>query len=288
MAISFTRVLALSTALGAATLLGAHAIAQTTAPAEPPLPMESSPDAGPRGPGGNGPGGMGPGGMGQGRGEGRFGEGRGEGRFGEGRMGRGDGERGWRGEGRMGGRMGEGYGRRGGGEGQGWGRGEGRRDGQRMSRLSDTDRQAMLSARLAAAKAALLLTPEQEKLWPSVESAIRDGIRLRQDWRARLEKEGAAANPVDRMKRMGEMASARGAALTKLADSVGPLYASLTDDQKRRLRMVRGMGQGMRMGMGPGMPEGRGRGEGMRGGRYHDHQGYGPRRSFEGRGDRPL
>jgi zinc resistance-associated protein len=208
--------------------------------------------------------------------------------MGEGRMGRGDGERGWRSEG--------GYGPRGGG--QGWGGGEGR---GRMAQLSDIDRQAMLSARLAASKAALLLTPEQEKLWPPVEAAIRDGMKLRQDWRARIEKEGVAANPVDRMKRMGEMASARGAALTKLADAAAPLYASLTDDQKRRLRMVRAMGGGMGMGMmggdgprmgmgqgmGSGMRDGRG-GEGMRGGRNHDHHGYGYRHGYEGRGDRRM
>lgn len=281
MPISTARALALSTALGAATLLGAHAVAQTTSPAQPPsAPAQPAPDAGPRGPG------MGPGGMGPGMGPGRMGEGR---------MGRGDVERGWRSEGGYGG----GYGQRGGG--QGWGGGEGR---GRMAQLSDTDRQALLSARLAAAKAALLLTPEQEKLWPPVESAIRDGMKLRQDWRARIEKEGVAANPVDRMKRMGEMASARGAAMTKLADAAAPLYASLTDDQKRRLRIVRAMGGGMggggmglgmmggdgpRMGqgMGPGMRDGRG-GEGMRGGRYHDHHGYGYRHGYEGRGERRL
>ncbi len=112
-------------------------------------------------------------------------------------------------------------------------------------------------------------------------------MKLRQDWRARIEKEGVAANPVERMKRMGEMASARGAAMTKLADAAGPLYASLTDDQKRRLRMVRAMGmggawvvewawhdgrRGSAHGMGPGMGDGRGGGEGMRS-RYHDHHG---------------
>jgi zinc resistance-associated protein len=278
MPISTARALALTTALGAATLLGAHAIAQTTSPAQPPsAPAQPAPDAGPRGPG-----------MGPGMGPGRMGEGR----MGEGRMGRGDGERGWRSEG--------GYGPRGGG--QGWGGGEGR---GRMAQLSDIDRQAMLSARLAASKAALLLTPEQEKLWPPVESAIRDGMKLRQDWRARIEKEGVAANPVERMKRMGEMASARGAAMTKLADAAAPLYASLTDDQKRRLRMVRAMGAGMgggmgggmglgmmggegpRMGMGPGMREDRGGGDGMRG-RHHDHHGHGYRHGYEGRGERRL
>lgn len=257
----FSRALALSTALGAAGLLGAVAIAQTPAPSAPPAqPSQASPDTGPRGPG-----------MGRGEGMGRDG-------MGDGRMGRGAEERG-------GGRMGPGYNygprggdeaRRGPGRGEGWGDGRGR-----MGQLSDTDRQAMLSARLAAAKAALLLTPEQEKQWGPLEAAIRDSVKLRQDWRARIEKDGPAANPVDRMKRMGEMASARGAAMTKLADAAGPLYTSLTDDQKRRLRLVGGMGGGLGMGMGGGMGPGMGpgarggerfHGEGMRGGRGADHR----------------
>src|SRR5512144_425023 len=91
--------------------------------------------------------------------------------MGPGRMGRGDDDRGY------GRRYGDGYGPRGDGygpRGDGWGRGDGPR---RMGALSDSDRQAMLAARLAAAKAALLLTPEQEKLWAPVESAVRDAMK---------------------------------------------------------------------------------------------------------------
>jgi zinc resistance-associated protein len=222
-------------------------------------------------------------------------------------MGRGDGE-GWRGGE---GRYGQGYGS-GRGEGEGAGRGEGR---GRMSQLSDTDRQAIFAARLAAVKAGLLLTPEQEKLWPALENAIREGMKLRQDWRARLQKEGQAANPVERMRRMGEMATARGAAMTRLADAAAPLYNSLSDDQKRRLQMFHRMGRGMGGGMGGmmgmmggGMGRGEGmrgdmrgegmrggyggRGEGMRGGGYHHRHhhdgGYNRRGSYDDRGDRRL
>lgn len=111
----------------------------------------------------------------------------------------------------------------------------------------------MTSARLAAAKAVLMLTPEQEPLWAPLEAAIREGMKLRQDWRARAGKDGVAANPVERMRRMGEMASARGAAMTKLADAAAPLYKSLTDDQKRRLRFVHRMARGMAHEMGGAM-----------------------------------
>ena len=139
-------------------------------------------------------------------------------------------------------------------------------------------------------------------MWPPLESAIRDATKLRQDWRARIEKEGPAANPVDRMRRMGEIASARGAAMTRIAEAAAPLYNSLTDDQKRRLqmfhRMGRGMGGGMMGMMGGGRGEGMGprggygdRGEGMRGGyRHHHGDGGGSYRrgSYEDRGERRL
>jgi hypothetical protein len=134
--------------------------------------------------------------------------------------------------------------------------------------MSAQDREAMMAARMAAVKAGLVLTPEQEKLWPPVENAVREGMKQREEWRARIDKEGVAANPVERMRRMGEMSSARGAMMTRFADAAAPLYASLTDDQKRRLQMLGGSGMvGMmgRMGMmGGAGPYGEGRrGEGM-------------------------
>ena len=43
-----------------------------------------------------------------------------------------------------------------------------------MQRMSTEDRAAFVDARIAAVKAGLKLTPEQEKNWPAVESAVRD------------------------------------------------------------------------------------------------------------------
>jgi hypothetical protein len=44
--------------------------------------------------------------------------------------------------------------------------------------LSDADRAAFLDARIAALHAGLTLTADQEKLWPAVESAIRDTSKV--------------------------------------------------------------------------------------------------------------
>ena len=42
-----------------------------------------------------------------------------------------------------------------------------------MERFSPEDREAFTDARIAALRARLKLTPDQEKLWPAVEDAIR-------------------------------------------------------------------------------------------------------------------
>src|SRR5882757_1593452 len=48
-------------------------------------------------------------------------------------------------------------------------------------RMNPEDRAAFTDARIAAVKAGLKLTPDQEKLWPPVETAVRDFAKLRID-----------------------------------------------------------------------------------------------------------
>ena len=48
-------------------------------------------------------------------------------------------------------------------------------------RLSAEDRAAFADARIAAVHAGLKLSADQEKLWPAVESAVRDLVKLRLD-----------------------------------------------------------------------------------------------------------
>src|SRR5256712_11564407 len=59
----------------------------------------------------------------------------------------------------------------------------GGRDGMMMERSQPNaeDLRAFGEARLAALKAGLLLTPEQEKKWPAVEQAARDYGKVRLD-----------------------------------------------------------------------------------------------------------
>ncbi len=102
-------------------------------------------------------------------------------------------------------------------------------------RFSDADRAAFLDARVAALHAGLVLTPAQEKLWPSVESALRETQKVIADQRAARRNGPRPADPVAWLQRASDNTLARGQALKKLADAAGPLYSSLADDQKNRL-----------------------------------------------------
>lgn len=131
-------------------------------------------------------------------------------------------------------------------------------------RFSADDKAAFVDARIAAMKAGLRLTPEQEKNWPAVETAIRDFAKqriaraearasereARRAERQQAKKDGAdakqAARPapdlVNRLHQRADAMAERAASLKKIADAANPLYKSLDDGQKRRLAALVRMG----------------------------------------------
>jgi LTXXQ motif family protein len=106
---------------------------------------------------------------------------------------------------------------------------------------SEADFKSLADVRIEVVKAALQLTPDQEKLWPAIEEAIRARATAR---RARLESLVARAtevgehNPVQLLRERADGLTQRGAALKQLADAWQPLYESLNPRQKLRLRIV--------------------------------------------------
>ena len=115
----------------------------------------------------------------------------------------------------------------------------------RHMRLSPEDRAAFVDARIAAVHAGLKLTPDQEKLWPPVETAVRDFAKLRIDRaNARMKAEDDQAgqpkadDPVARLRERADNMAASAAALKKIADAADPLYKTLDDGQKRRLALL--------------------------------------------------
>ncbi|MBX9823903.1 MAG: Spy/CpxP family protein refolding chaperone [Xanthobacteraceae bacterium] len=130
------------------------------------------------------------------------------------------------------------------------------REGMRM-RPSAEDVAAFTDARIAALKAGLKLTAEQEKNWPAVEAALRDIAKQRaeranamtQRGEARRGSDSAAQPAPDAIARMREGADGltrRADNLKKLADASEPLYKSLDDAQKRRFdALIRAGGRPM-------------------------------------------
>ena len=155
------------------------------------------------------------------------------------------------------------------------------RERMQHMRMSPEDRAAFADARIAAVHAGLKLTPDQEKLWPPVEAAVRDLVKLRIDRaNARMKAQDGAPDqqkpddPVTRLRERADNMSASAAVLKKIADAADPLYKTLDDGQKRRLTFLthrggrfggeggwrhRWMERGMDRDGGPGMDRGDGR-----------------------------
>lgn len=136
--------------------------------------------------------------------------------------------------------------------------------------LSADARSRLLEGRLAMAKTALNLTPDQQKLWAPVEQQIRATADARTKRREEMRDRRASGEPrqrlslPDRLERASKAMAERAQRMQAFADVVKPFYASLNDEQKAVagvvLRQAGGghIGHGRRWAMrrgGPG-PEG--------------------------------
>jgi hypothetical protein len=110
---------------------------------------------------------------------------------------------------------------------------------QEEPRLSAADLNALTDARIGIVKAALQLTPEQAKYWPPVEEAIRNRAMGRQTRLAALarQRDQGDSDPIDIVRHRADALAQRSAELKKLADAWQPLAATLTPEQKQRLRV---------------------------------------------------
>ena len=117
-------------------------------------------------------------------------------------------------------------------------------------RLNAADRNTLTDMRIDLVKAALQLTPDQEKYWPVVESAIRARA---EDRKARLAKIGETVgkradesrvevlrnrDPIAFLQRRSEALAQRSADLDKLAEAWQPLYKTLSPEQRQRMAAI--------------------------------------------------
>jgi hypothetical protein len=111
------------------------------------------------------------------------------------------------------------------------------------------DMRALADARLAALRAGLALTPEQQQNWAAFEQAARDMQKLRLDrlsagMAQQRDPQTADIDPAEQLRRRGAAMAETGVALQKLAEAADPLYKSLDDNQKRRFAALGRMGGG--------------------------------------------
>jgi flagellar biosynthesis regulator FlaF len=101
--------------------------------------------------------------------------------------------------------------------------------------------------RVDLVKAALQLTPEQEKYWPAVETAMGAGAEDRKARIAKIQKTvGIRADqsrievmrnrdPIAFLQRRSQALAQRSADLDKLAEAWQPLYNTLSQEQRQRM-----------------------------------------------------
>jgi hypothetical protein len=106
------------------------------------------------------------------------------------------------------------------------------------AQLTADDIAAFTDARFAAIKAALKLTPAQERNWPAVEQALRDISKERIAQRDARRATGQRTDPTERLRDRADALTTRAAALRRLADAEKPLYQSLDEAQKRRFSLA--------------------------------------------------
>ena len=114
-------------------------------------------------------------------------------------------------------------------------------------RLNLADRNTLTDMRIDLVKAALQLTPDQQKYWPAIESAIRARA---EDRKARLAKIAETVgkrvdespveimrnrDPIAFLQRRAEALAQRSADLDKLAEAWQPLYKTLSPEQRQRM-----------------------------------------------------
>ncbi|GGC54441.1 Spy/CpxP family protein refolding chaperone [Chelatococcus reniformis] len=106
---------------------------------------------------------------------------------------------------------------------------------------SAEDARAILNARLAALKAVIELTPEQDKLWPALETAVRDIVKDAAQRRAQRSQQPPPATFLDVLGRIADAEETRGKDLRRFVEAAKPFVASLSDAQKRRVPAFLGM-----------------------------------------------
>jgi hypothetical protein len=94
-------------------------------------------------------------------------------------------------------------------------------------------RAVLQDARLEGMKAALKITPDQEKYWTPFEKALRDSFALRGKIMGTTGMAITKDDPVQLLDKVADDVSQSAAQTKKVAEAARPLYDSLSPEQKR-------------------------------------------------------
>ena len=105
-----------------------------------------------------------------------------------------------------------------------------------------TQARPLTDLRIDVVKQALQLTPEQMKYWPAIEDAIRSRAEARRERLQRLMTEVRDPQPdmnfIEVLERRADNLNQRAEGLKKLTQAWKPLYETLSDTQKQRMRIL--------------------------------------------------
>jgi LTXXQ motif family protein len=118
-----------------------------------------------------------------------------------------------------------------------------RPDDARRGQSTTEDMRAFQAARLAALRAGLSMSADQEMHWPAFEQAMRElqQLRLNRVAAMRDARRGDRAqivDPAERMRQRASRLSENGAVLKRLAEATEPLYQSFDEAQRRRFAIL--------------------------------------------------
>jgi hypothetical protein len=110
------------------------------------------------------------------------------------------------------------------------------------------ERPNRIEGRIAFLRTELQITQGQAQLWEAVANALRENDRAMRDAFAQRPARDDAATVLDRLERRQKFAELQAASTARLRNAVAPLYAALSDDQKKNADQLLAGPQRRRMG----------------------------------------
>jgi hypothetical protein len=110
------------------------------------------------------------------------------------------------------------------------------------------ERPDRIEGRISFLRTELQITQAQAPLWDAVANVMRDNNRAMRDAFAQRPSRDTPATALDRLERRQKFAELQAASTAKLRNAVAPLYAAMSDDQKKNADQLLGGSHRGRMG----------------------------------------